>query len=299
MTPPAGGRFVVKGGGGSSTRFEVSESGEVYVPNLPTALAGKPLCWNQANGMLGVCPETQGKDSTPPTIEGTAPSVATAFYTYFPFTYSDNVELAFHGTVAFPEGTKSMTVEKSASIYLGDPPRTYIYTATDTSGNVAKKTITIAAPETGLKKGTYQVIGSQALPAGFNCLLGSALAEYQQQTYLSTASAQTLEVLPDVQGWSAVSGYKVAHKLTLATPDTGSQTASWYFEPTLIALSSIAHQAISSMRGNYTAWHFFESEVRAISGTPQRVELDVTMNCNIYDAGWISGSKATFTAELI
>lgn len=56
ITPPASGGFVVKSNTGPAERLRVMETGDVFLPSLPsTAEAGSVACYDGASGRLGKC----------------------------------------------------------------------------------------------------------------------------------------------------------------------------------------------------------------------------------------------------
>ncbi len=59
VVPAAGGALLVKDSSGATTRLRVNESGEVIVPGLAASdLEDLPVCFDQATGQLGTCPDS-------------------------------------------------------------------------------------------------------------------------------------------------------------------------------------------------------------------------------------------------
>lgn len=252
-------------------------------------------------------------DITPPTITSTAPLVATGLNTTFDTTYTDDTELAFarksDGTVLWFTGeTKTQKLSDAANMPLGSS-LTRSYVAVDMAGNVAKKTITMTTPVTAMQFGVYKPVADYSLPVGFNCSYTSAYPYYvgaKDGAVLSSANLQDGYAIPNqfsgstYTGWTTLNGYTPMVSATLL----GDQYGQNQFQGqalTLVPLSATAF-SFDSDAGTTSGSSFsivtgYKGTVTLTKTTPMTVKVSVSMKCNINNAGFITGTQATFDLE--
>ncbi len=294
MVPLPGGAFSVKSSDGANVRFKVNETGDVVIPNLPAALAGKPLCWDQATGVLRACPEAVGTDFVPPTITINAPAVASETATQYTTSFSDNVELAYRiffaasgapVTMPFAPGLTSATTQSTLNVPLGTIVDV-LTLAVDTSGNVAKKATSIATPQTAFKLGTYNILGGSPLPAQFDCRAGAS------DLNNAPASSATISF---ADAWSLSGGYTPIARLMLSNGLSVQLPAMPSTTLTALDATSFLYGDTIPMYGRAV----YRGEVKMLSASPAKLQIDIQMKCGNDTEGWTYGDKATITAELI
>lgn len=307
IAPPAGGSFVVKSNDGASDRFKVTETGQVYIPTLPAALAGKPLCWDQATGLLQTCPDAIGHDSMPPTIDTVSLTVASRSPTDLPVSFSDNVELAWYTTKKngivhlFDEGVKAQQTVFHLSVPLGGAS-TDLISLSDTSGNLAKKSFTISAPATNIKFGTYKTIGSVYLPANFGCMsspfqddmLNNAIVN---EVFLSLGSfwGQTNTPIDDTE-WTTADGFRLGMRIRWGNQSFGFNLLNSTLQPLNASVFQI--DSIPLVYGG--GWsEAYVGQVKVLATVPSSVEISINKKCLNNNASWINGGIAVLTAELV
>lgn len=316
IAPPAGSAFIVKSNNGATDRFKVTESGEVFIPTLPATLAGKPLCWDQGSGLLQTCLDTVGRDFTPPAIDLVSSTVAAAYLTDFPISFSDNIELGWYTTNKdglvhlFDEGTNAQQRIRHLQIPLG-AVYTELVSVVDISGNLTKKSFTITAPATGVTFGYYNLIGTNQFPSDFDCMqaanptMSSINGATLTQIRLQVGSFVASGIPFGSNGvWNTTDGFRLAVEISylrqLATPPS---TSSIGFQgATLNPLNSTTFtmDTVSGSGGGSSGSYIFGTtgEVRVKPTTPPSVEIDIKTKCNFNNAGWVYGGLATFTASL-
>lgn len=257
-------------------------------------------------------------DITPPTITSTAPLVATGLKTTFDTTYTDDTELAFarksNGTVLwFPNETKTQILSDSAYMPLGDS-LTRSYVAVDMAGNVAKKTITMTTPATAMQFGVYTPATPVQLPVGFNCFSSSNDLNWLGVKDGTAISNVTLHdsgsgsyggsvplgypVIDPYMGWTTLNGYSPSISASfLADQFNGFGGVSLR----LVPLDGIAFSFDSPSQwgsGGSSSYSIgYVGTVTLTKTTPMTVNVNVSMKCDINNAGFITGTPVTYDLE--
>lgn len=257
-------------------------------------------------------------DITPPTITTTAPPVATGLTTTFSTTYTDDTELAFarnaDGTVLwFESGTKTQQLNDGASMPLGSS-LTRSYVAVDMAGNVAKKTITMTTPATAMQFGVYKPSTDYGLPAGFNCSYTSAYPYYSgakdgaalsiaylrdgfaiPETIYGSAGAPGTDGSMSYTGWTTLNGYAPMISANVLGGQLTGQAL------TLVPLNANAFSFDSfgggQSGGGYSIFIRYAGTVTVTKTNPMTVNMNVSMKCNINNAGFITGAPASFDVQ--
>jgi hypothetical protein len=331
FTPPAGGGVAIKKSGSSDLLFRVSDEGKVIIPSLPSNLSGTPLCWDGATGVLQRCLTGQGVDTTPPTISLNAPATSTSSVTSFDVTVTDNVEIAYTRNTSpdsngfetyVPEGTSQLSRTASIPTNINSGSIQGMFVAADTSGNIAKKSYTIATAQSALRPGTYRPIGQATFPADFDCLGDYSGSGHRPYGHLNGATLDYLEtsvlgyfVAPprdystegyyggvsaiavgDGYGYRAVGSFGTG-RLSVTFPST----IDGY--PVTLTQTTIPFDSFSAS-GSGSGFPYlvrFAGELRVVSSSPPRIELDITMKCGSGSLGnetFVSGGQARFSGEL-
>jgi hypothetical protein len=320
ITTPTGSGFAVLNSNGAAT-LKVDGTGNVVIPSLPLAPAGIPLCWNETSGVISRCSVgTAAADTTPPVITTTAPAVATGYKTTFTTTYTDNVELAYitRPTVVqstsvevLAAGVNTIQIDSSFDLPLDRAyPTSRTVIASDKAGNLTKKAITIALPETGVKPGKYLTVGSYSTPIGFNCLPGL----YAGNGYSDNFNVAGVEVgdswltgyLLNVPytGWSLAGGYRPMVSMRSAMVDgVDINRASMGAYPNIPLASTVFTLEnptfyISSSGGGVSYVMRYTGAITKTQSSPPTINVTMTMQCNINNAGYVNGTTASFTAQM-
>lgn len=304
MVPLPGAAFSVKSTDGKDVRLKVKETGEVIIPNLPTEMAGKPLCWDSMTGVLRKCPDAAGTDFIPPTIVVDAPAVANQNSIPITATYADNVELAyrlwsstassFPSPVMFDSGQKSAAVSSTLEAALGvETSRTIM--AVDTSGNASKATVKIASPTTAFKLGDYNIISGSPLPANFSC---------GDDPFLNGAPLRAASML-FASAWSVAAGFTpqlAIVPLTIPIPPSSGVCSTSPSAGCVRALAPIPLDATSfSFEDSVliSSRPAYKGVVNIVSTSPLRLQIEMQMKCGYAGSATTYGDKATFTIELV
>lgn len=273
-----------------------------------------------------------GYDITPPTITSTAPLVATGLDTTFDTTYTDDTELAFarksDGTVLWFSGeTKTQKLTDGAYLPLGTS-LTRSYVAVDMAGNVAKKTITMTTPATAMQFGVYKPAAAYSLPTGFNCantstypsgigakdgaVLSSAdLREGFANAYPPGSSGGASTPVPSgssmtYTGWTTLNGYAPMIIANFSGDQYGANQFSGQ-ALTLVPLSATGFSfessgggvSGSSGSGSFSIVTGYTGTVTVTKTTPMTVKVNVSMKCNINNAGFVTGTPASFDIQYV
>lgn len=291
LVPEPAGSECAFGGSAIQTGADTNNDGEL---NANEVTGARYVC-NPAP----VLRSSTGPDQVSPTITTTAPAVASQWATSFRTTITDAVELS-HGVLVntptgqmhfFPEGVTHFEQDSTVNIALG---RSYskMLMVVDTSGNMARKTITIQTPATGIKLGTYSVAGGR-FPAGFNCGGSSAESRFGK---LDGASFDTVVLGSDRIGgwgvdWSQERGYSLS--VVLAGLRIGQMRAI----PLQASAAEWEHMLGTYMWGLSVVMVKMRTKVAVVAGDPNRVNISLTMTCD-QSSGLRVGTPYTFTATL-
>ena len=325
LAAPAGGGVAVKNSNGVVT-WKVDSAGNVVIPTLPSSLAGIPLCWNETTGVISKCPAGAVADTTPPVITTTAPAVATGYTTSFSITYADNVALAYivrpgilvmevayaPGEIEFlADGVSTIQIDSSFDLTLSSANTTRTVIASDKAGNLTSKAITIALPEPGVKLGTYLTVGSYSTPSGFNCIPASfGPREYSDNTNVAGVvvgdSGRSGSILPvPYTGWSVAGGYRPTVSMRSAMGNVSGYTqASMSVYPNIPLASTAFSLDNPSLGSSFYASGTGSLDVRyagsitKTQSSPPTINVTMTMQCNINNAGFVNGTTASFTAQM-
>jgi hypothetical protein len=294
-------------------------------PTGPTGATGAtgpmgPAGPTGATGASG----TSGLDTIFPEINSTVPLVATASQTNFTTTFSDNVELAFikaAGSPSFtvlPASTKSFNINDSINIRLGET-QTQTLMAVDTSGNVTKKTFSMTTPPTGITLGEYTSDTPYTFPAGFNCAQVPYPVSIQDGWSLTGpirigqgTNGLSFGQTPD--NWTALGGYFPSLSLTaqganspFPGPSQGSLSITASTRTPLNATSfTVPFSAAtfsqsgssSGPNGQYYSYQItYSGSVQRSQAVPETLTVNINMNCNINNSGFVSGTVATLVVH--
>ncbi len=298
IIPQGGAGFAVKNAANDSIRFKVNESGEVIIPTLPENMAGKPLCWDKPTGILQHCPDAAGTDFTPPTIQVDAPEVATQQYMEVTTRVTDNFELShlFRAEteptnslleriiLPYASGTRVAETTEVFMVSINNAPLKFTYIISDTSGNTAKAVWETNIPKTEILQGTYKVDGLVTPPDGFfDCQF-----PYEEATDSFEVSINLFVDSPNCP-WSMSEGY--CQNVFLNIPSL------WGLKNEKVQLDSRKISAWSDVYGDESFSYRLTGTFELISSEPQTLQATIIRQCNIDDAGWISGTPLTFTAK--
>lgn len=320
--PPVGGGVSIKKSGNSELLFRVTPDGKVAIPSMPTSLTGTPLCWEEATGILQKCSIQASSDTSRPVITVNAPSSSTVSIASFDVTATDDVEIAYTRNVNLqsnvgdeiyaPEGASTVTKTTTIATPLNAGTITGMFVAADTSGNVTKQSYSITSAQTALRPGSYTPVGLNTFPANFDCTSSSSIPVFAETLNGATLESIIVSVGPGSNGdWDFIAnGYAgsfSARPVASSSHASGSFGISTYSYPpgtpqTKVSLvqTSIPFNSISQTGSgsgvSYQVGHV--GELRVLNSSPPRIELDISMQCNINNAGFVTGDQARFTAEL-
>jgi hypothetical protein len=288
ITLAPGGSFVINNSTGSQQLLILNQSGELRI-----------------NGRQA--------DFTPPTISANVPEIATGHNTAYKFYFADNSELGFfvrgeYSPDFLEKGVKEAEVEFMLPVELGGGPQNTNVVASDTSGNLEKKLVTISPPDIPYKIGDYKIISEiKKFPIGFDCLpegYGGFDFDNQEVSNISTHVSyyQGIPGPPEPPYWSVVSGF--APGIFLITKDNNYSYYLGSSTPELVPLNGTLFDMDSpsgSGGGNGQSYQTgFQAQVRVQPNyNPTRIEIDINMKCKFDDADWIKGVTASFTAEFV
>jgi len=259
-----------------------------------------------------ICDQSGG-DTTPPVISTNAPAIASSNTEEFTTFVSDNVELAYvrvpsgwsYDLLFLPEGVKSYEFTNKVAVQLGTLVERHVLAA-DVFGNIAKKTVTIASPKTGVTLGTYTPIESVVTPAGFDCYPRPAGSNDDGRT------VRSVELSPS-EFWTTSSGFwprltvYIDSAFAISSLSAGGggdpyNPMSAEIAPHTLSAKSWSLDGTWSARGagggeSYVIKH--KATVDPVEGSTNTVSIMVTRSCNINNTGYVDGVPMRFQASLV
>lgn len=301
VRPPVNGGFSIRNADGSITRFKVEETGGVAIQNILSGLNNSPLCWNSTTKYLEICSESLGRDYTKPTISINVPSIATSLIMEIVATYTDNVGLGSYTNGSqniqpFPEEVTSTTITHQIYTELGGGPKIYTFAVTDTSGNLARKTVSVSAPGIGgFQTGTYNINPNVSIPQGFFCIT--------PQMDTSGYIAKSINITAGALGWSIASGFHPQLDVNLTNSFMTlmflRSTSSVPLNTTGLSYDYNTGQvAFGNVNGtNQTYTSYYTISINPTSGQTNSVDVSIINKCTIPAGGTVSqGVPFNFTA---